>query len=41
MVLNVSRSIDWMEAVNLGYHKLSKYALQDGSKKDRANLLNF
>lgn len=41
MVLNVSRSIDWMEAINLGYHKLSKYALQDGSKKDRANLLNF
>ena len=41
MHLNLSRSIDWREAVNLGYRKLSQYVLQEGSIKERANLLNF
>jgi hypothetical protein len=41
MGLSLSRSIDWMEAINLGYHKLSQYVLRDGSIKDRINLLNF
>lgn len=41
MHLNLSQRIDWMEAVNLGYRKLSQYVLQEVSIKKRANLLNF
>lgn len=41
MVLNLSQSIDWIEALNLGYHKLSQHVLQEGTKKDHINLLNF
>ena len=41
MVLNLSQSIDQIEAINLGYHKLSQYVLKNGAEKDRANLLNF
>ena len=41
MVLNLSQRIDWIEALNLGYHKLSQHVLQEGTKKDHINLLNF
>ena len=41
MVLNLSRSIDWIEAVNVGYRKLSQYIFQEGTLQERANLLNF
>lgn len=41
MVLNLSRSIDWIEAVNVGYRKLSQYIFQEGSLQERANLLNL